>query len=482
MNYGIVRRVLGSLLVVEAILFLPGLLIGLYYGETSWQSMGLSVLITLAAGGLLLLSSRNISTNVRPKDGLMIVALGWVLVSAFGSLPFMLSGFIPRFVDAFFETVSGFTTTGATILYDVEVLDRGIQFWRIFTHWIGGMGILVFSLALLPALGIGSFQIFKAESPGPVAGKIAPRMKNTARILYVSYFSLTIAQILLLKLGGMTWYEATVHSFSTMGTGGFGMYNDSVASFNDFVQMTLGVFMILAGFNFSWYFLIFRGKAKDVAKSQELRLYLKVIAAATVIVMIDLLLRYGLNEARAFRDAFVQVASIMTTTGMSNHDFTAWPYFSQMILLILMFIGGCAGSTAGGMKVIRILVSGKLVRREFSKIAHPRAYSPIKVDGRILPNEVVAGITSFLSLHLIVFLFGVLVISLENYDLMTSISAVAATLNNIGPGLSLLGPKFNYAFFSDFSKLFLSLIMLLGRLELYTIIALIAPKRWMDQS
>lgn len=482
MNYGIVRRVLGSLLLVEALLFLPAMLIGLSLGETSWQALGLSGLITLAAGGLLVLSSKNSSTQVRPLDGLLIVTLGWILASIFGALPFIFSGFIPRFVDAFFETVSGFTTTGATILTDVEVLDKGIQFWRIFTHWIGGMGILVFSLALLPALGIGSFQIFKAESPGPIAGKIAPRMKNTARILYLTYFSLTISQIILLKLGGMTLYEATVHSFSTMGTGGFGMYNDSVASFNDFLQMTLAVFMILAGMNFSLYYLAYRGKVRDVLKNEEARFFIKVIAAATLVITIDLLVRYGLGGWRAFRDAFVQVTSIISTTGIANHDFTAWPYFSQMVLLILMFIGGCAGSTAGGMKSIRVLVSTKLIRREFSKIAHPRAYAPIKVDGRIMHNEVVSGITSFLGLHLMVFLVGVLFISLENYDLMTSISAVAATLNNVGPGLSLLGPKFNYSFFGDASKLWLTLMMLLGRLELYTIIALFAPRRWMDES
>ena len=482
MNYGIVRKVLGSLLIVESILFLPGLLIGLSYGEASWSALGQSALITLVAGGLLLHSGRKAAPGVRPKDGLMIVAFGWLLASVFGALPFVFSGFIPNYIDAFFETVSGFTTTGATILSDVEVLDRGIQFWRIFTHWIGGMGILVFSLALLPALGIGSFQIFKAESPGPVAGKIAPRMKNTARILYLTYFSLTLAQIILLMLGGMSWYEATVHSFSTMGTGGFGMYNDSVASFNDYLQMVLGVFMILAGLNFSLYFLVYRGKVRDVLKNQEAATFIKVIVAATTVVTFNLILRYDLDVWRAFRDGFIQVTSIVSTTGIANHDFTVWPYFSQMVLLVLMFIGGCAGSTAGGMKVIRILVSGKLIKREFSKMAHPRAYAPIKLNGRIVPNEVVAGITSFLSLHLAIFVLGTLVISLENYDLMTSISAVAATLNNVGPGLSLLGPRFNYSFFTDFSKLFLTLLMLLGRLELYTIIALIAPKRWMDES
>lgn len=482
MNFGIIRRVLGSLLIVEAILFLPALLVALYYREATWQAIGLSSLITLFAGGLFLLSARKIETSVRPRDGLAIVAFGWVLASIFGGLPFMISGFIPNFIDAFFETVSGFTTTGATILPDVEILDRGIQFWRLFTHWIGGMGILVFSLALLPALGIGSFQIYKAESPGPIAGKLAPRMRNTARILYVSYFSLTVIQIILLKLGGMTWYEATLHSFSTMGTGGFGMYNDSVASFNDVNQMTLAIFMILAGMNFSLYFLAYRRKWKSVLSNDEARFFLVIIAAATLTIMADLYFRYHPDLWRAFRDAFLQVTSIISTTGIANHDFTRWPHYSQLVLVMIMFVGGCAGSTAGGMKVIRVLLGGKLIRREFSKLAHPKVYAPIKLDNHIVPLEVISGINSFIGLHLMVFISGTLLIALDNHDIITTVTSVAATLNNVGPGLSLVGPLFNYDFFSDYSKVIFSVLMLLGRLELYTIIALFAPKQWLDES
>ena len=482
MNYGVIRRVAGSLLIVEALLFIPGLLISLYYREASWTALGISALITLGAGFLLFLSARRGEDTLRPKDGLAIVALGWLLASAFGALPFVISGFIPRYIDAFFETVSGFTTTGATILTDVEVLDRGIQFWRLFTHWIGGMGILVFSLALLPALGIGSFQIYKAESPGPVAGKLAPRMRNTARILYISYLGLTILQIILLTVGGMTLYEATLSSFSTMGTGGFGMYNDSVARFNDVNQITLAIFMILAGLNFGLYYLGYRRKWREVFSNQEMRFFLLIIALATGTIMLDLLLRYNLDVWRAFRDAFVQVTSIISTTGIANHDFTLWPYYSQMVLVMIMFVGGCAGSTAGGMKVVRILVSTKLIKREFSKLAHPKVYNPIKMDGRIVPMEIVSGINSFIGLHLVVYVLGVLLISFDNQDIVTTVTSVAATLNNVGPGLALVGPKFNYSFFSDYAKVVFSFLMLLGRLELFTIFALLAPKRWLDES
>lgn len=482
MNFGVIRKVLGSLLIVEAALQIPGLLVALYYQEASWQAIGLSAIIMLAGGGLLIASARNINSTVRPRDGLAIVAIGWILASAFGALPFVLSGFIPSFLDAFFETVSGFTTTGATILPDVEILDRGIQFWRLFTHWIGGMGILVFSLALLPALGIGSFQIYKAESPGPVAGKLAPRMNNTARILYTSYFSLTVLQIILLAFGGMTLYEATLHSFSTMGTGGFGIYNDSIASFSDINQLTLVLFMVLAGLNFSLYFLAYRGKWRSVLANEEAKTFLVIISAATLTIMADLIIRQSSSLWQAFRDALVQVTSIISTTGIANTDFTQWPHYSQLVLAFIMFVGGCAGSTAGGMKVVRILVSGKMIRREFSKLAHPKVYAPIKLDGLILPSEVISGINSFIGLHLLVFVSGILLISFDNQDIVTTVTSVAATLNNVGPGLALVGPKFNYSFFSDYAKIIFSLLMLLGRLELYTLIALLAPKRWLDES
>lgn len=481
MNYGIIRRVVGLLLTVEAVLFIPAMLIGLSFAEASWRSLATAGLITLVVGGLFLLSSKKSTTTLRPRDGLVIVALGWFLMSFFGSLPFVLSGVIPRLIDAFFETVSGFTTTGATVIRDVESLDRGILFWRNFTQWIGGMGILAFGLALLPAMGIGSFQILKAETTGPTVSKLAPRMKNTARILYLSYLALTLVQVLLLMLSGMSWYEALLHSFSTMGTGGFSMYNDSIGSFNEVTQMVLALFMILASLNFGFFFLLYQKKWRQVWHSQELRLFAGIIGLTTLMVSYNLVTRYDFSLLRSLRDGFVQVVSMISTTALNIHDFAIWPPFSQIILLVLMFIGGCAGSTAGGMKVVRVLVAGKLVRREFSKMAHPRAYAPVRLNGRILSNESVAGITSFIALHLMVFLAGVLLISIEN-NLVISISSVAATLNNVGPGFGLFGPTDHYADFSDGAKVVFTTLMLLGRLELYTIVALLAPRRWLDQS
>lgn len=482
MNFGIIRRVLGGLLIVEAVLLLPAMLVSLYYGDQSWQALGISAIMAALVGVIFVLSSEKFSNTIRPRDGLAIVAFGWFFASLFGAMPFYLSGTLTSFVDAFFETVSGFTTTGATVIPDVEIVDKGIIFWRGFTHWVGGMGILVFSLALLPALGVGSFQIYKAESPGPVAGKIAPRIRSTARLLYISYLILTVVQIILLLLGGMTLFEATVHSFSTMGTGGFGIKNDSVASYNDYLQMVLAVFMVLAALNFSMYFLLWKKRFREFFRDNEVQFFGVIISATTLIIMLELILEDRNSLWVSFKNAFFQVTSIISTTGLASTDFNMWPETSQLTLLVLMFIGGCAGSTAGGMKVIRVLVSLKLAKREFSKIAHPRAYAPIKINNKIMSNEVVAGINSFMVLHLSVFVFGVLLISLEGYDHVTSITAVAATLNNVGPGLSLLGPKFNYSFFSDFSKIALSLFMLMGRLELYTVIALLAPKRWLDES
>lgn len=482
MNFGIIRRVLGALLVVEAILFLPAMFVGIYYREQSWSDLGISAIMATIVGVIFILSSEKFTNTIRPKDGLAIVALGWFFASLFGAMPFYLSGTLNSFVDAFFETISGFTTTGASVIPNVEIVDKGILFWRGFTHWVGGMGILVFSLALLPALGVGSFQIFKAESPGPIAGKVAPRIRSTARLLYLSYLLLTVLQIILLLLGGMSFFEASVHSFSTMGTGGFGIKNDSVASYNDYLQMVLAVFMVLAALNFSMYFLLWKKRFHEFFRDNEAQFFGFVIGTSTLLIMLELITEDNYGLWIAIRDGFFQVTSIISTTGLANTDFILWPESSQLILVLLMFIGGCAGSTAGGMKVIRVLVSLKLVKREFSKIAHPRAYAPIKINNKILSNEVVAGINSFMMLHMSVFVIGVLLISLEGYDHVTSITAVAATLNNVGPGLSLLGPKYNYSFFNDFSKMALSLLMLMGRLELYTVIALFAPKRWMDES
>ncbi|NLB19823.1 MAG: TrkH family potassium uptake protein [Clostridium sp.] len=477
MNYGIVVRVLGIILLIESILMSPAIFVSRANGGEAVNSFVITIAIMLVLG-LLMMNVRNKNENIRAKDGIVIVAVGWVMISLMGALPLFLTQSVPHYVDALFETVSGFTTTGSSVIADVESLDKGILFWRSMTHWIGGMGILVFTLALLPALGVGSLQIFKAESPGPVAGKIVPRMKDTARVLYITYIAITLTQLTLLLFGGVNLVESFVITFGSVGTGGFGPKNDSLGSYSSYVQIVTIIFMVLSGINFSLYFLLFRRKFRDVFKDQELRLYLKILSASVVLIVLNLLIVMGGDLFTTVKDTFFQVASIMTTTGFSTVDYEVWPTFSKLVLLFLMFVGGSAGSTAGGMKVIRILILLKLIKREVSKIFHPKALIPIKVGGKVVSNEIIARINSFMALHMVIFVLGVLVVSLEGVDMMSSITSVAATLNNIGPGYGAVGPTMTFADYSIFTKMFLSLIMLLGRLEHFTIIALLVPKNW----
>ncbi|OZV11975.1 potassium transporter KefA [Tissierella sp. P1] len=478
MNYGIVLKVLGSILILESILMTPSLLISLYTNQADKLAFLITILIT-GAIGFGLTRNRSRDRHINAKEGLAIVSLGWVSISLLGALPLYISGSTPTYIDAFFEIVSGFTTTGATVIANVEVLPMGILFWRSFTHWIGGMGILVFTLSLLPALGIGAFQIFKAESPGPIAGKIAPRIKDTAKILYITYFTITIIQVILLKFGGMSLFDSLVYTFGTVGTGGFATKNASVGAYNStYIHLVIGSFMVLSGVNFSLYYSLFKGKVKDVFRDEELRLYFAIVFISVTVIAINLFKTTYSSMGLAFRDSFFQVGSIMTTTGYSTANFDIWPTFSKAILLLLMFIGASAGSTAGGMKVIRILVILKLIKREILKIFHPRAVKPVKLNDKILPNETIAGINSFTGLYMIIFVLSTILVSLEGVDLESAASSVAATLGNIGPGLGVVGPTSTFNGYSQISKAFFSLLMLLGRLELFTLIALFAPKNW----
>ncbi len=477
MNYGIVVKVLGIILLIESLLMSPAVLISRAHGGEAINSFLITIAIMLVLG-LIMMNVKSKNEHIRAKDGIVIVAVGWVMISLVGALPLFLTNSVPHYVDALFETVSGFTTTGSSVIGDVESLDKGILFWRSMTHWIGGMGILVFTLALLPALGVGSLQIFKAESPGPVAGKMVPRMKDTARVLYVTYITITLVQLILLLLGGVNLVESFVITFGSVGTGGFGPRNDSMGSYSSYVQIVTGIFMVLSGINFSLYFLLFRKKYKELLHDQELRLYIKILFVSVVMIVLNLLVVMGGDLFTTVKDAFFQVTSIMTTTGYSTVNYEVWPSFSKLILLFIMFVGGSAGSTAGGMKVIRILILLKLIKREVSKIFHPKALIPIKVGGKVVSNEIIARVNSFMALHMLIFVIGVLVVSLEGVDMISSISSVAATLNNIGPGFGAVGPTMTFANYSLFTKLFLSLIMLLGRLEHFTIIALLVPKKW----
>ncbi|HHT96752.1 MAG TPA: TrkH family potassium uptake protein [Clostridiales bacterium] len=457
---------------------MPSLLISLFMQENDTKAFIITILVT-ALTGIILSNFKKNKDNINAKDGLAIVALGWALMSLFGALPLYLSASIPTYIDAVFETVSGFTTTGATLIANVEILPRGILFWRSFTHWIGGMGILVFTLALLPALGIGGFQIFKAESPGPVAGKMAPRIRDTAKILYLIYFTITLVQVLLLKIGGMTIFESFIYTFGTVGTGGLAINNNSVGAFSSsYLQMVIAIFMVISGVNFSLYYLIYKGKFKEAIKDQELKLYIIIIFLAVLGIGTNLYMTNYSKLTLSFRDAFFQVSSIITTTGYSTANFDAWPSFSKAILVLLMFVGGSAGSTSGGIKVIRILVLLKLIKREILKMFHTRAVIPVKVNGKVVQNETVAGINSFVSLYFIIIALSTVAITLEGVDLLTAFTSVAATLGNIGPGLNLVGPTNTFNNYSQISKIFFSLLMLLGRLELFTIIALLAPKNW----
>lgn len=478
MNYKMMFKVLGYILLIIALTMVPPMIIALVTGGSDFVAFLVSIVITAVVG--FSLTRIHIKKNViKIKEGLAIVTLGWLVASVFGALPFYLSGAIPSFVDALFETVSGFTTTGATIIKDIEVLPMGILFWRSFSHWIGGMGILVVAVAVLPMIGSGGFHIFKAESPGPVTDKIVPRIKDTAKILYVTYIIITLTEFILLMFGGMTAFEAIVHTFGTLGTGGFSTRNGSIGAFNNsYIFIVISVFMIMSGTNFSLYYDLFKGKWRDVLKNSELRLYLGIISVSVIAITIDTNLSLYHNWFEAFKHSLFQTSSIITTTGYTTADYEQWSTFSQSILFALMFVGGSAGSTGGSIKVMRILILIRLLKRELIKILHPRAVLSVRVGGHPIADETLINISSFFMLYMLIFALGTIVISLEGIGILGASSAVAATLGNIGPGFGFVGPTQTYADFSAFSKILLSFFMLLGRLELFTVIALLTPKFW----
>ncbi len=479
MDFGVIINVLGHLLIVEAGLMIPSLLVALYYGSYDWKALLLSIIIT-AAVGFVMNRIFKYKQDIQAKEGLAIVGFGWILVSIFGALPFIFSGTIPSWVDAFFETVSGFTTTGASIVDNIESFPKGILFWRSFTHWIGGMGILVFTVALLPMFGIGGFQIYKTESPGPAPDRIVPRVRDTAKILYTIYTIITAIEIILLVLGGMSLYDSALHTFGTVGTGGFGIKANSVGYYQStYIHLVIAIFMTLCGANFSLYYLLFKRKWREVVKNTELRFYLGIILISVILVSLNIYssMKYD-NFGIALRDSFFQVSSIITTTGYSTVDFDKWPTFSKVILFALMFIGGCAGSTAGGIKNIRIVVLLKAIKREFYRILHPRAVIPIKIDGKVISNNTIAGISSFFALFIFIFIISTMIVSLDGVDFESAASAVAATLGNVGPAFGFAGPLRSYSGFSNLSKIVMSICMLLGRLEIFTLMILFNPEIW----
>lgn len=411
------------------------------------------------------------------KEGFVSVALCWILIGIIGAIPFVLTGEIPNFIDALFETISGFTTTGASVLTDVEALSKCSLFWRSFTHWIGGMGVLVFILAVLPFAGGYNIHLMRAESPGPSVGKLVPRMKYTAMILYGIYLGMTILEIILLLLSGMPLFDAFTISFGTAGTGGFGIRNSSCGEYSALCQSIITVFMILFGVNFSVYHLLLMKKWKDALKCEEARWYLIIIAVSSVIITLDLGNRYG-SIMKGFHQAAFHVGSIITTTGYSISDFNTWPALSKTVLVTLMFIGACAGSTGGGLKVSRIIIYIKSVGNKIDNALHPRRVKAVHLERRIVSNNIIEETNAYLAAFILIFIGSVICVSVDEFDLVSNFTAVAATINNIGPGLELVGPASNFSAYSSFSKLIFVFDMLIGRLEIFPVLVLFSPEVW----
>lgn len=476
MNNSIIKYILGQVLKIEAaLMFLPCIVAVIYM-----EREGLCYLITAlvcGAFGILMTKKKPEKFVIYLKEGCIATSLSWILLSFFGCIPFMLTGEIPHIADALFETISGFTTTGASILSDVEALSYTSLFWRSFTHWIGGMGVLVFLLAIIPLSGGSNINLMRAESPGPSVGKLVPKIKYTARLLYIIYLGLTIIEIVLLLFGKMPVFDAVTTSFGTAGTGGFGIKNNSIAGYSSYIQWIVTIFMVLFGVNFNAYYFILMCRFKKAFAMEEVRYYFLIIFSSIAIIFFNI---YGTikNAADALRHSSFQVASIITTTGYSTIDFGFWPQTSKTILVLLMFIGACAGSTGGGIKVSRFVIMIKTVIKELNSYIHPKSIKKIKIDGKPVEHEVVRAINVYFITFMIIFSASVLAISFENKDLITNFTAVAATINNIGPGLELVGPTCNFGHFNVFSKFVLMFDMLAGRLELFPLLILFHPNAW----
>ena len=477
MNYAVVFRLLGYILMIEGALLLLPAATSLLYGE--WMVLGVFLLTAAvsAAIGFVLKGIKPRSKVFYMREGFAATALSWIVISVVGAVPFVLTGCIPNPVDALFETVSGFTTTGASILPGVEDLPKGILLWRSFTHWIGGMGVLVFLLSLLPLTGGSHVNLMKAESPGPQVDKLVPKVQSTAKILYGIYFALTVLEVVFLLLGGMPLFESMLTAFGTAGTGGFGFKNDSFTSFSPYIQWVVTIFMILFGVNFNAYFLLLMRKFHRAAASEEVRGYFAIIAAAVAVITANIYSIYN-SFGEALRQAAFQVGSIITTTGFSSCDFDQWPTLSKEILVVLMFVGACAGSTGGGIKVSRLLILGKTLGKELKQALHPQVVAPVRMDGKLLNHETIRTTNVFMAAYIFIFVASFLLISLNGYDMVTNFTSVAATLNNIGPGLNQVGPMMNFGGYSNPAKLVLIFDMLAGRLEIFPMLVLFMPDTW----
>ena len=478
MNKRLILHLVGNVVrVCGALMALP-LIVSLLLRSGDTLALLVSMLIALAVGTALARVQPRRDT-LRAREGFAIVAFSWIVVSFLGGLPFYFSGYVPSLVDCFFETVSGFTTTGATILTDVEALPKGLLFWRSFTHWAGGMGVLVLSLALIPKMGARSIHLMRAESPGPSTDKLVPRVANNAKILYGIYVGLSVLMVIALLLCRMNLYDALVHMFGAAGTGGFGTYGDSIAHFNSAaVDIVVGVFMALFGVNFSLYYFLLHRNWKAALGNSELRCYVGILLGVSGIVALNIMPLYNGNFFTALRYSFFQASSIMTTTGYATADFDLWPQLSRTLLVILMFIGASAGSTGGGIKVVRVQLLLKSMVRDIRRTVHPKSVNTVKLDGHTVDEGILSGVEGFFFAYMLILLLATVIVSLDGFSFETNFTAVVATLSNIGPGLGMVGPTGNFAAFSDLSKLVLSMCMLIGRLEIFPILMLFAPSAW----
>ena len=478
MNITAILNIIGHVMKYEIILLLIPFFLALFYGQGDANAFLYTVLLMIPIA-LILIKIKGKKNEIYAKEGFLTVGLAWIVISFFGALPFVFSGAIPSLVDAFFETSSGFTTTGASILTEIQSLPKGILFWRSFTHWVGGMGFLIFILALMPTFSGNTIHLLKAESPGPTPGKIVPKIKQTAKILYAIYFVLTLIETIFLKSAGLSWYDSIIHALGTAGTGGFSNMNASVAAFNNpAVEWIITIFMLLFGVNFVLYFQLIRGNVKAFFKSEELKWYLIAVFASIIIIAVNIIPFNHGDVTKSIRDSAFQVSSIVTTTGYATVNFNLWPTLSKVILIMLMFMGAMAGSTGGGIKTIRIVIIFKAIRREIDKILHPRRVKSVKIDGNVVEEETISGVFLFIFAYIIISLIAIFIVSFDNFDVTTTVTSVIATLSNIGPGLEMVGPAGNFSAFSDLSKLVLSFCMLAGRLEIYPMLILFSPSLW----
>ena len=475
MNFKVVFKIVGRVITMEAFVMLVPMFVAALYGEDITPFL-MSIILVLFLG--VILSSMNATKEFFIREGFFTVGLIWLATGFIGALPFYYSGYFPSFIDCIFESCSGFTTTGATILTEIESLPKGILFWRSLTHWLGGMGVLVLATALIPTIGIRTKYLTQAESPGPVFSKLVPKQAQTSKILYAIYCFLTIAEAICLRIAGMPWYDSFIHAFGTAGTGGFSNMNASVGAYDSFaIDMVISIFILLFSINFAMYFLLMTRKFKEIFKSDELRFFLAIVALATFIVTININHIYP-DFREAFRYAFFQVCSIISTTGFATTDWLYWPQICQMIFILLMFCGACAGSTGGGMKCSRILVVFRVIRREIHHIIHPRSVQVVKLDGKVVEEKTIHSILTFVGAYFIIIMAGAVVVSLDGFGFSECFTVSLTCVSNIGPGLGVFGPAGNFSSLSGFSKGFLSFCMIIGRLEIFPILVLLSPSSW----